>query len=77
MLASLCMPALFSVTPMDLHLFKEVFMPSKLQMPNVKRPVDSGWTTLVGHSLDDCARFVAHDLLRWQAVLQFAGAKPQ
>jgi hypothetical protein len=71
------MPAQFSVNPMDLHLFKEVFMPSKQQTPDVKRPVDSGWTTLVGHSLDDCARFVAHDMLRWQAVVQFAGVKPQ
>ena len=45
--------------------------------PEVKRRIESEGATPVGNSPDEFARFVNSEIVRWRAVVQYAGAKPE
>jgi tripartite-type tricarboxylate transporter receptor subunit TctC len=45
--------------------------------PDVKRRIEHEGATPVGNSPQEFARFVDSEILRWRAVVQYAGAKPE
>jgi tripartite-type tricarboxylate transporter receptor subunit TctC len=45
--------------------------------PEVKRRIESEGATAVGNSPEEFARFVDSEIVRWRAVVQYAGAKPE
>jgi tripartite-type tricarboxylate transporter receptor subunit TctC len=45
--------------------------------PDVKRRIESEGATAVGNSPEEFARFVDSEIVRWRAVVQYAGAKPE
>ncbi|WP_090047766.1 tripartite tricarboxylate transporter substrate binding protein [Limnohabitans sp. 2KL-27] len=48
-----------------------------VQSPDVKRRIESEGATAVGNSPEEFARFVDSEIVRWRAVVQYAGAKPE
>ncbi|MFM7001391.1 MAG: Bug family tripartite tricarboxylate transporter substrate binding protein [Limnohabitans sp.] len=48
-----------------------------VQSPEVKRRIESEGATPVGNSPEEFARFVDSEIVRWRAVVQYAGAKPE
>jgi tripartite-type tricarboxylate transporter receptor subunit TctC len=45
--------------------------------PEVKRRIENEGATPVGNSPQEFARFVDNEIVRWRAVVQYAGAKPE
>ncbi|WP_019430260.1 tripartite tricarboxylate transporter substrate binding protein [Limnohabitans sp. Rim47] len=45
--------------------------------PEVKRRIEHEGATPVGNSPEEFARFVDSEIVRWRAVVQYAGAKPE
>jgi len=45
--------------------------------PDVKRRIESEGATAVGNSPEEFARFVDSEIVRWRAVVQYAGAKAE
>jgi tripartite-type tricarboxylate transporter receptor subunit TctC len=50
---------------------------SAVQSPEVKRRIEHEGATPVGNSPEEFARFVDSEIVRWRAVVQYAGAKPE
>lgn len=48
-----------------------------VQSPEVKRRIENEGATPVGNSPEEFARFVESEIVRWRAVVQYAGAKPE
>lgn len=48
-----------------------------VQSPEVKRRIEHEGATPVGNSPEEFARFVDSEIVRWRAVVQYAGAKPE
>ena len=48
-----------------------------VQSPEVKRRIENEGATPVGNSPEEFARFVNSEIVRWRAVVQYAGAKPE
>ncbi len=48
-----------------------------VQSPEVKRRIESEGATPVGNNPEEFARFVESEIVRWRAVVQYAGAKPE
>jgi tripartite-type tricarboxylate transporter receptor subunit TctC len=48
-----------------------------VQSPEVKRRIENEGATAVGNSPQEFARFVDSEIVRWRAVVQYAGAKPE
>jgi tripartite-type tricarboxylate transporter receptor subunit TctC len=48
-----------------------------VQSPEVKRRIENEGATPVGNSPEEFARFVHSEIVRWRAVVQYAGAKPE
>jgi len=48
-----------------------------VQSPDVKRRIENEGATPVGNSPEEFARFVDSEIVRWRAVVQYAGAKPE
>jgi len=48
-----------------------------VQSPEVKRRIEQEGATPVGNSPEEFARFVDSEIVRWRAVVQYAGAKPE
>jgi tripartite-type tricarboxylate transporter receptor subunit TctC len=48
-----------------------------VQSPEVKRRIAHEGATPVGNSPEEFARFVDSEIVRWRAVVQYAGAKPE
>lgn len=48
-----------------------------VQSPDVKRRIENEGATPVGNSPEEFARFVESEIVRWRAVVQYAGAKPE
>jgi tripartite-type tricarboxylate transporter receptor subunit TctC len=48
-----------------------------VQSPEVKRRIENEGATPVGNSPEEFARFVDSEIVRWRAVVQYAGAKPE
>ena len=48
-----------------------------VQSPEVKRRIENEGATPVGNSPEEFARFVNNEIVRWRAVVQYAGAKPE
>ena len=48
-----------------------------VQSPEVKRRIEHEGATPVGNSPEEFARFVNSEIVRWRAVVQYAGAKPE
>ena len=48
-----------------------------VQAPEVKRRIENEGATPVGNSPEEFGRFVDSEILRWRAVVQYAGAKPE
>ena len=48
-----------------------------VQSPEVRRRIENEGATPVGNSPEEFARFVESEILRWRAVVQYAGAKPE
>ena len=48
-----------------------------VQTPEVKRRIDNEGATPVGNSPEEFGRFVDSEIVRWRAVVQYAGAKPE
>jgi tripartite-type tricarboxylate transporter receptor subunit TctC len=45
--------------------------------PEVKRRIENEGATPVGNSPEEFARFVDSEIVRWRAVVKYAGAKPE
>ena len=45
--------------------------------PEVRRRIENEGATPVGNSPEEFARFVDSEIVRWRAVVQYAGAKPE
>nr|WP_199220378.1 tripartite tricarboxylate transporter substrate binding protein [Limnohabitans sp. T6-20] len=48
-----------------------------VQSPEVKRRIENEGATPVGNSPEEFARFVNSEIVRWRAVVHYAGAKPE
>jgi tripartite-type tricarboxylate transporter receptor subunit TctC len=48
-----------------------------VQSPEVKRRIENEGAIPVGNSPEEFARFVDTEIVRWRAVVQYAGAKPE
>lgn len=48
-----------------------------VQTPQVRRRIESEGASPVGNSPDEFARFVSHEIVRWKAVVQYAGAQAE
>jgi tripartite-type tricarboxylate transporter receptor subunit TctC len=48
-----------------------------VQTPQVRRRIESEGASPVGNNLDEFARFVSHEIVRWKAVVQYAGAQAE
>ena len=48
-----------------------------VQSPEVKRRIEHEGATPVGNSPEEFSRFVNSEIVRWRAVVQYAGAKPE
>jgi tripartite-type tricarboxylate transporter receptor subunit TctC len=48
-----------------------------VQSADVKRRIENEGATAVGNSPEEFARFVDSEIVRWRAVVQYAGAKPE
>lgn len=48
-----------------------------VQSPEVKKRIENEGATPVGNHPDEFARFVESEIVRWRAVVQYAGAKPE
>ena len=48
-----------------------------VQSPEVRRRIENEGATPVGNSPDEFARFVDSEIVRWRAVVRYAGAKPE
>ncbi|PIT75745.1 MFS transporter [Limnohabitans sp. G3-2] len=48
-----------------------------VQSPEVRRRIEHEGATPVGNSPEEFARFVDSEIVRWRAVVQYAGAKPE
>ncbi len=48
-----------------------------VQTPEVKRRIENEGATPVGNSPEEFARFVDIEIVRWRAVVQYVGAKPE
>jgi tripartite-type tricarboxylate transporter receptor subunit TctC len=48
-----------------------------VQTPEVRRRIENEGATPVGNSPEEFARFVDSEIVRWRAVVQYAGAKPE
>ena len=48
-----------------------------VQSPEVRRRIESEGASPVGNSPQEFARFVDSEIVRWRAVVQYAGAKPE
>ena len=48
-----------------------------VQSPEVRRRIENEGATPVGNSPEEFARFVDSEIVRWRAVVQYAGAKPE
>jgi tripartite-type tricarboxylate transporter receptor subunit TctC len=48
-----------------------------VQTPQVRRRIESEGASPVGSSPEEFARFVSHEIVRWKAVVQYAGAQAE
>ena len=48
-----------------------------VQTAQVRRRIESEGASPVGNSPDEFARFVSHEIVRWKAVVQYAGAQAE
>ncbi|MGV0984278.1 MAG: tripartite tricarboxylate transporter substrate binding protein [Limnohabitans sp.] len=48
-----------------------------VQTPQVRRRIESEGASPVGNNPDEFARFVSHEIVRWKAVVQYAGAQAE
>ena len=48
-----------------------------VQNPDVRKRIEAEGATPVGNSPQEFARFVDSEIVRWRAVVQYAGAKPE
>ena len=48
-----------------------------VQTPQVRRRIESEGASPVANNPDEFARFVSHEIVRWKAVVQYAGAQAE
>ncbi len=70
---------LFGPGRMPLELTKRLADAARaaVQSPEVKRRIEHEGATPVGNSPEEFTRFVDSEIVRWRAVVQYAGAKPE